>query len=37
MKNNDIAISIEQQFGEIINIILQHKSNASRGFHQKRS
>ena len=30
MKNNDIAKSIEQQFGEIIDIILQHKSNASQ-------
>lgn len=35
MKNNDIAISIEQQFGEIINIILQHKSNASRAVNEE--
>ena len=35
MKNNDIAISIEQQFGEIINIILQHKSNASRVVNEE--
>lgn len=26
MKNTDIAISIEQQFGEIVDIILQHKA-----------
>ena len=35
MKNNDIAISIEQQFGEIIDIILQHKSNASRAVNEE--
>ena len=35
MKNNDIAILIEQQFGEIINIILQHKSNASRAVNEE--
>lgn len=35
MKNNDIAISIEQQFGEIIDIILQHKSNASRTVNEE--
>ena len=35
MKNNDIAISIEQQFGEIINIILQHKTNASRAVNEE--
>ena len=29
MKNNQI-ISLEQQFGEVIDIILQHKSNANR-------
>ena len=34
MKNNDIAKSIEQQFGEIIDIILQHKSNASRAVNE---
>ena len=30
MENNKIVISMEQQFGEIIDIILQHKSRASR-------
>lgn len=35
MKNNDVAISIEQQFGEIINIILQHKTNASRAVNEE--
>lgn len=35
MKNNNIAISIEQQFGEIIDIILQHKSNASRAVNEE--
>ena len=34
MKNNDIAKSIEQQFGEIIDIILQHKSNASKAVNE---
>lgn len=35
MKNNDIAKSIEQQFGEIIDIILQHKTNASRAVNEE--
>ena len=35
MKNNDIAKSIEQQFGEIVDIILQHKSNASRVVNEE--
>ena len=35
MKDNDIAISTEQQFGEIIDIILQHKSNASRAVNEE--
>lgn len=35
MKNNNIAISIEQQFGEIIDIILQHKTNASRAVNEE--
>lgn len=30
MENNKIVISMEQQFGEVIDIILQHKSRASR-------
>lgn len=35
MKNNNIVISIEQQFGEIIDIILQHKTNASRAVNEE--
>lgn len=35
MKNNNIAISIEQQFGEIVDIILQHKTNASRAVNEE--
>ena len=31
MENNKIAISVEQQFGEVIDIILRHKSRASKG------
>lgn len=30
MENNKVAISMEQQFGEVIDIILQHKGRASR-------
>lgn len=35
MKDNNIVISIEQQFGEIVNIILQHKSNASKAVNEE--
>lgn len=35
MENNKIAISIEQQFGEVIAIILQHKSRASRAVNKE--
>lgn len=35
MENNKIAISIEQQFGEVIDIILQHKSRASRAVNNE--
>lgn len=35
MENNKIAISMEQQFGEIIDIILQHKSRASRVVNEE--
>lgn len=35
MKNNRIAISMEQQFGEVIDIILQHKSRASRAVNNE--
>ena len=34
MKNNQI-ISLEQQFGEVIDIILQHKSNANRVVNEE--
>lgn len=35
MKNYDIVMSIEQQFGEVIDIILQHKSRASRAVNEE--
>ena len=35
MGNNKVAISIEQQFGEIIDIILQHKSRASKAVNEE--
>ncbi len=35
MGNNKIAISIEQQFGEVIDIILQHKNRASRAVNEE--
>lgn len=35
MKNNKIIISMEQQFGEVIDIILQHKSRASRAVNEE--
>nr|WP_302829820.1 PDDEXK nuclease domain-containing protein [uncultured Bacteroides sp.] len=35
MENIKIAISMEQQFGEIIDIILQHKSRASRAVNEE--
>ena len=35
MENNKIAISMEQQFGEIVDIILQHKSRASRAVNNE--
>lgn len=35
MKNNKIVISIEQQFGEVIDIILQHKGRASRAVNNE--
>ena len=35
MENNKIAISMEQQFGEVIDIILQHKSRASRAVNNE--
>jgi len=35
MENNKVAISMEQQFGEIIDIILQHKGRASRAVNNE--
>lgn len=35
MENNKIIISMEQQFGEVINIILQHKGRASRAVNNE--
>lgn len=35
MENNKIIISMEQQFGEVIDIILQHKSHASRAVNNE--
>ena len=35
MENNKIAISVEQQFGEVIDIILQHKGRASRAVNNE--
>lgn len=35
MENNKIVISMEQQFGEVIDIILQHKSRASRAVNNE--
>ena len=34
MENNKVAISMEQQFGEVIDIILQHKGRASRAVNR---
>ncbi len=35
MGNNKVALSMEQQFGEVIDIILQHKSRASRAVNEE--
>ena len=35
MKDNKVAISMEQQFGEVIDIILQHKGRASRAVNNE--
>lgn len=35
MENNKIIISMEQQFGEVIDIILQHKGRASRAVNEE--
>ena len=35
MDNNNTATSLEQQFGEVIDIILRHKSRASRAVNNE--
>lgn len=35
MGNNNIVTSIEQQFGEVIDIILQHKNRASKAVNEE--
>lgn len=35
MENKKIVLSMEQQFGEVIDIILQHKSRASRAVNEE--
>ncbi len=35
MENNKIVLPIEQQFGEVIDIILKHKSRASRAVNEE--
>lgn len=35
MENNKIIVSMEQQFGEVIDIILQHKGRASRAVNNE--
>ena len=35
MESNKVAISMEQQFGEVIDIILQHKGRASRAVNNE--
>ena len=35
MENNKIAISVEQQFGEVIDLILKHKSRASKAVNEE--
>ena len=37
MENKKIAISVEQQFGEVIDIILRHKSRASKAVNLMRN
>ena len=32
---NNIVISMEQQFGEVVDIILQHKSRASKVVNEE--
>ncbi len=35
MENKKIAISVEQQFGEVIDIIIRHKSRASKAVNEE--
>ena len=35
MGDNKITVSVEQQFGEVIDIILQHKSRASKAVNKE--
>ncbi|MDE5609304.1 MAG: PDDEXK nuclease domain-containing protein [Bacteroidales bacterium] len=35
MKSNKVVVSVEQQFGEVIDIILQHKSRASSAVNEE--
>ena len=35
MENNNIAIPLEQQFGEVLDIILQHKSRATAAVNEE--
>jgi len=35
MEKNKIAISVEQQFGEVIDIIIRHKSRASKAVNEE--
>ena len=35
MENNVVILSMEQQFGEVIDIILQHKSRASKAVNEE--
>ena len=35
MESNKISLSVEQQFGEVIDIILRHKSRASKAVNEE--
>ena len=35
MGENKITVSVEQQFGEVIDIILRHKSRASKAVNKE--
>ena len=36
MEDNNKLISMEQQFGEVIEIILQHKNRATQAVNEER-